>query len=223
MPLENIRYTYVWSTWIRLSHWIIAAGTLFQLASAGALKLDSAHYSFWLDWHLISGQILVMALALRVVLLFFPGSSHWRALLPDKTQRQAMLQMLKFYLSLARFPLPNWYAHNPLWMPLYVVFYIVLAGALISGLLYNATYLVFDLPMFLLHQTLANLIGIFCLFHIITVFLHDLKGKGACISAMVNGHRYFHFSSKDNIIHSINTADETTVQIPVDSIKSLKK
>ena len=31
-----------------------------------------------------------------------------------------------------------------------------------------------------------------------TLFLHDLKGKDAFISAMVSGHRYFHFTRQNN-------------------------
>ena len=194
MQQENIRYVLVWSAWLRLSHWIIAGGVLFQITSAWALAHDDANAAFWLDWHLIAGQIILMALALRVVLLFFPGSSNWRAFIPERSQFQAMIQMVKFYLSLARFPLPNWYAHNPLWLPVYPVFYLVLAGCAISGLLYNSSHIFFDTPMYELHSALTGLIVAFSIFHIATVFLHDLKGKGAYISAMVNGFRYFHYT-----------------------------
>ena len=222
MQLENIRYVLVWSTWLRLSHWLIAAGTLFQITSAWALKHDSVDYTFWLDWHLISGQIILMALALRTVLFFFPGSSNWRAFIPDKTQRQAMVQMIKFYLSLARFPLPNWYAHNPLWLPLYLIIFLVLAGASISGLLYDSPQILLGYPMHELHSALASLIIIFSLFHIATVFLHDLKGKGAFISAMINGHRYFHFTGQDSNIDKRSQKNQTekkSVYISVDSIE----
>ena len=75
MQQENIRYVLVWSVWLRLSHWIIAGGVLFQITSAWALEHDEANAAYWLDWHLIAGQIILMALALRVVLLFFPGSN----------------------------------------------------------------------------------------------------------------------------------------------------
>jgi len=118
MQQENIRCVLVWSSWLRLSHWVIAGGVIFQIVSAWALAHDA-------------GQIISMALFLRVILLFFPGSSNWRAFIPERSQVQAMVQMIKFYLSLARFPLPSWYAHNPLWLPVYPVFYLVLAGCVI--------------------------------------------------------------------------------------------
>lgn len=177
---------------------------------------DETGYSFWLDWHLISGQIILMTLALRVALLFFPGSSNWRAFVPERAQFQAMLQMIKFYLSFARFPLPNWYAHNPLWLLVYPVFFLVLAGCSISGLLYNSSHIVFGSPMYELHAALAGLIVSFLIFHIVTVFLHDLKGKGAYISAMVNGFRYFHYPAVDDDKGSDLPAQQS---ISIDSIK----
>ena len=230
MQQENIRYVLVWSGWLRLSHWLITAGVLFQITSAWAIGHDNADYTFWLDWHLISGQIILMALALRVVLLFFPGSSNWRALIPEKAQLQAMVQMIKFYLSLARFPLPNWHAHNPLWLPLYLIIFVVIAACSVTGLLYDSPKIIFGFPMVELHSVLASVIIIFTIFHIVTVFLHDLKGKGAFISAMVNGHRYFHFTSQNNEnennpleVQRKMQAEKQSVYISVDSIKNRSK
>lgn len=222
MQQENIRYVLVWSSWLRLSHWLIAGGVLFQMASAWALAHDEANAAYWLDWHLITGQIILLALILRVILLFFPGSSNWRAFIPEKQQLQAMLQMIKFYLSLTRFPLPNWYAHNPLWLPIYPVVLLVLAGCALTGLLYNSSHIFFQQPMYELHGTLAGLIITFTIFHIATVFLHDLKGKGAYISAMVNGFRYFHYTGiNDGEKSSFKNkqSENQSVHISVDSIK----
>jgi Ni/Fe-hydrogenase 1 B-type cytochrome subunit len=230
MQQENIRYVLVWSGWLRLSHWLIAAGILFQITSAWAIGHDNADYTFWQDWHLITGQIILMALALRVVLLFFPGSSNWRAFIPEKSQLQAMVQMIKFYLSLTRFPLPNWYAHNPLWLPLYLVIFFILAACSITGLLHDSPKIILNFPMVKLHSVLANVIIIFSIFHIATVFLHDLKGKGAFISAMINGHRYFHFTSQSNEnennpreMQQKMQSEKQSVYISVDSIEKHPK
>jgi len=224
MQQENIRYVLVWSGWLRLSHWLLAAGVLFQIVSAWALAHDEVNYTFWLDWHLIAGQVILLTLVLRVVLLFipvsrkWPGSSNWRAFIPERSQLQAMLQMLKFYLSLARFPLPNWYAHNPFWLPIYPVMFFVLAACAISGLLYNSSHIFLQYPMYELHGALASLIIIFSIFHIVTAFLHDLKGKGAFISAMVNGYRYFHYTGLNDGEES-HSLHKQSVSISVDSIK----
>ena len=161
MQQENIRYVLVWSGWLRLSHWLIAAGILFQITSAWAIGHDNADYSFWLEWHLITGQIILMALLLRVVLLFFHGSNNWSAFIPEKSQLQAMVQMIKFYLSLMRFPLPNWYAHNPLWLPLYLIFFFILAACLLTGLLHESPKNILSFSIHELHSALSNVIIIF--------------------------------------------------------------
>lgn len=220
--LEKIHCVLIWSPWLRLSHWLIAAGTLFQILSAWALKHDSVNHMFWLDWHIISGQIILMALVLRMVLLFVPGSSNWRAFFPEKVQRHAMLQMVKFYLSLARFPLPNWHAHNPLWLPLYPVFFLVLAGSAMTGLFYDSRQNILGYSMHALHYGFTYIIIIFSMFHIVSVVLHDLKGKGAFISAMINGHRYFHFNGQNNKINDLsmkNKTEKKSFTVTVDSIK----
>ncbi len=219
MQQENIRYVLVWSGWLRLSHWLIAAGILFQITSAWAIGHDNADYTFWLDWHLISGQIILMALALRIVLLFFPGSNNWSAFIPEKSQLQAMLQMIKFYLSLTRFPLPNWYAHNPLWLPLYLLLFFILVACSITGLLHDSPKFFLNFSMVKLHSVLASVIIIFTIFHIATAFLHDLKGKGAFISAMINGYRYFHFPAQNNENNAREKqAEKQSISISADSI-----
>jgi Ni/Fe-hydrogenase 1 B-type cytochrome subunit len=230
MQQENILYVLIWSGWLRLSHWLIAAGIVFQVTSAWAIGLNNADYTFWLDWHLITGQIILVALALRSVLFFVPGSSSWRAFIPEKSQLQAMLQMIKFYLSLTRSPLPNWYAHNPLWQPFYLLMFIVLAACSITGLLHDSPKIIGGFTMVKLHSALTSMIIILSIAHIASVFLHDLKGKGAFISAMVNGHRYFHFTNQKNQNeHKPREAPgemqvkKKSVYISTDSIKKYQK
>lgn len=190
---------------------------MFEITSAWALKFDDANYIFWKDWHLITGQIILMVLVLRLILLFFPGSSNWRAFIPEKSQLQAMLQMIKFYLSFTRFPLPNWYAHNPLWLPVYPVLYLILAGCIASGFLYYSSHIIFGQRAAYLHNALSGLIIVFTIFHIVTVFLYDLKGKGAYISAMINGYRYFHITAQNNEQEN-NSQVNKTVSVSIDSI-----
>jgi hypothetical protein len=42
------------------------------------------------------------------------------------------------------------------------------------------------------HSTLASFILYFTLAHVFFSVLHDVKGNGAQISAMLNGNKYFH-------------------------------
>ncbi|MEZ5540562.1 MAG: cytochrome b/b6 domain-containing protein [Pseudomonadota bacterium] len=192
METETIRYVKIWSGWLRLAHWLIAGGVLFELASGWALAHDAIDPGFWYDWHIMIGQLTALAALLRVILLFVPGSSHWRALLPNRTDRQAMAQMLKFYLSLARTPLPAWYAHNPVWKPFYALNHLVLVACVASGFLHGTPWRLFGQAPDTLHTWLGVCLGLFAIAHGIAVFLHDLKGDGALVSAMISGARYFH-------------------------------
>lgn len=215
---ENIRYVLVWSGWLRLTHWIIAAGVIFQITSAWAIAHQNVDTFFWRDWHMIVGQTVLIALMLRIVLLFFSGSSHWTSLIPTKADRIGIVQTFKFYVTLARFPLPNWYAHNPLWKLLYPLLFILLAGCLLTGIFQNAPYRVAGYAIPELHKQLAQIITLFVVVHIVTSFLHDLKGKGAFISAMINGYRYFHMENQD-IGNTKTSSEDSAIYIPIESIK----
>lgn len=218
MDKEEIRYVRVWSGWLRLCHWVMASGVLFQITSAWALTHDNVDLDFWHDWHVIVGQIVFIALIVRAILLFIPGSSHWWSLLPKKVQLDAILKMIKFYLSLGRSPLPNWYAHNPFWQPLYLLFLLVLLGCSISGYLYQSSFLMAGFSIDATHAALAKIIVVFTVAHIATAFLHDLKGKGAFISAIINGYRYFHVSNATEAKPDTQKKD-TEVIIPFHRLK----
>lgn len=204
---NSIEYIPVWGQMTRLCHWGLAFGVLFQLFSAFALTHGNIDYDFWYDWHQMIGQSLLLLLGLRIVLMFTPGSSHWRSLLPTRQRMKGWADMVLFYLSLARAPLPNWYAHNPFWLPLYSLILLVLIATCVTGMM-QAGY-----PG--LHAGLASLIAIFSLFHIITALLHDWKGKGGYISAMLSGSRYFHH--ENSIQNSIGQGTE--IHISADTIK----
>lgn len=192
MKQERIEYVRVWSPWLRASHWVIAFGALFEIASAFGMRNDVSDPGFWRDWHVIVGQLVALALAVRVALLFTPGSSNWREFLPRRSQFPAMLQMIRFYISFTRHPLPAWFAHNPLWKPVYPLALLLLAVSAASGLAFHTDVPLAGYSAAGLHATVASPIGVFALFHVIAVFLHDLKGRGAFVSAMIGGYRYVH-------------------------------
>jgi Ni/Fe-hydrogenase 1 B-type cytochrome subunit len=211
MNTDPIRYVPIWSGWLRAAHWLIAAGVLFELFSAWTLGQGATDPGFWRDWHVIVGQFVALALLLRIALLFVPGSSHWRALLPKRGQWRSMLQTLKFYLSLTRAPLPAWYAHNPLWAPVYLLVLLLLVACVASGFLHDAPYRLFGLQPDTLHAGLGEALALFSLFHVIAAALHDWKGDGALVSAMFSGKRYFHVNRQQQIENRmLNTG------IPVD-------
>jgi Ni/Fe-hydrogenase 1 B-type cytochrome subunit len=199
MTTQPIRQVLIWSGWLRAAHWLIAMGVLFELFSAWTLLQGALDPGFWRDWHVMIGQLVGLALLLRLALLFAPGSSHWRALLPKRTQWRAVAQTLKFYLSLTRTPLPAWYAHNPLWAPVYLLVLPLLAACLASGFLHDASVAVAGLAPAALHAALGEALALFSLFHVLAAALHDWKGEGALISALLSGKRYFHVNRQQRI------------------------
>lgn len=225
MPQETIRHVLVWSGWVRLTHWLIAAGVLFQFASAWVIGLGAGDYEFWRDWHMICGQLLIVAVVGRLILLFvLSGSAHWRALLPDRAQWEGAKQMLVFYLSFARLPLPNWYAHNPFWRQLYPVLWLVLLACAFTGLYYHSANTFLGMSMFGLHGGLADIILVFTMVHVVAVFLHDLKGKGASVSGIISGYRYFHVEGQNGGGKSTPaTGKASIVHVSIDSIQKPPK
>lgn len=216
MKIDPIVYVPVWSTLLRLGHWIIALGSMVQILSAYLMTHDAINPDIWRDWHIIIGQIMVLALLLRGVLLFVPGSSHWRELWPRRSEFGAIVQMLKFYLSFGRFPLPRWFAHNPFWKPLYLGLWLTLTISAVSGLLFNAAYPILGMQTYTLHTDSALVIEVFVLFHIVAVILHDLKGRGARISAMINGRLYVHTDT--GLPASTTSVANGPVRVSLDSI-----
>ena len=102
-----------------------------------------------------------------------------------------MRASLLFYLSLGRAPLPNWYAHNPLWKPFYLLLFLLLALLLISGWLMPDTPLLGRLYLPDAHAWLADAVWVLVIAHLFSVVLQDIKGNTTDISAMLNGHRHF--------------------------------
>jgi Ni/Fe-hydrogenase 1 B-type cytochrome subunit len=199
MKTEPIRQVQIWSGWLRLAHWLIACGVLFELFSAWALAHGATDTGFWRDWHLMIGQLVALALLLRGILLFVPGTAHWRALIPGRAQWQAIRQMLRFYLSLARAPLPAWYAHNPFWSPVYLLVLLALTLVVVSGFLHDTPWRITGLRPAALHAGLGQLLAWFSLLHVVAAALHDWKGDGALISALFSGKRYFHINRQQRI------------------------
>jgi Ni/Fe-hydrogenase 1 B-type cytochrome subunit len=142
------------------------------------------------DAHYLAGYVLAGGLLLRLyALLFGSGPAHWRDCIP-MGQGRAVMETLRFYLSLGRSALPRWYAHNPLWGPAYLLLLALLAvQTLSSGFGWESTALAaisHDV-----HGPGAQIVGLWVLFHVIAVFMHEIKGTGGDVSAMINGHRCF--------------------------------
>lgn len=193
---DIINRVEVFSSNQRWTHWLIAAGVIFELISAWLIQHSDVDVLIWSDWHSMTGQVLLLVLAYRIFLLFRSGSGHWRLLVPTREQRHIILQTVKFYVSLGRLPCPDWYAFNPVWQPLYIFIIIVLLLTSVSGFLMGSYVFPFGFSLAQIHSFLAALVLYFTLAHIAFAFFHDIKGKGTQISAMLNGYKYFHIKDK---------------------------
>ena len=188
---NKMKYINIWSTSMRLTHWGMACATVFLLVSGFFKDIEGLDQPFWHDWHIIVGQILSILLVWRVALFFRPGSGHWQRFRITKARLSSMVDMLRFYLSFGQFPLPNWYAHNPIWLPVYVLMLLISLALVVTGftLLYPESFN--EVVSLRWHSIAAIVIGWASLAHVITAVMHDWKSPAAFISAMLSGSRYF--------------------------------
>ncbi len=197
---NNINRVAVFSCAQRITHWLIAGATTFLLISAWLVQHSDVEVIAWLDWHIMIGQALSPVLAFRIYLLFKRGSGHYRFLIPTKEQRHVLLQTVKFYASLGKLPCPDWYAFNPVWQPVYLLSILIMIITTTTGFLTGNYIFLAGFTMPELHSILATVILYFTLAHITFVLLHDIKGSGAQISAMLNGYKYFQIKEVENPI-----------------------
>lgn len=186
---EALRRVKVWNGGLRLAHWSIALTVLTLIGSGWLLGQElSPDLHFRISrLHELTGYLLTIALVFRLYAFFWgTGSDLWKDFLPRGPQWNAVRETFIFYMSFARTPLPSWYAHNPLWGPLYLLLFVLLGTEIVTGLLFHA-----QLTSAALHYAAYTAIALFSLLHVATVFLHDWRGTASEISAMISGYKIF--------------------------------
>ncbi|WP_456376608.1 cytochrome b/b6 domain-containing protein [Thiolapillus sp.] len=193
MQQSEIRRQQVWSKTLRWCHWGMTLSVLVLLFSGWLIAWAPERAASVNDAHFVAAAILIAALIIRLWLAFFGrGSDLLKNLLPGRHQLQQGWKVLRAYLSLGKIPLPKWYAHNPLWAPIYLFLFVVVLAQIASGLLLlNQVTLIGSLSLRQMHVFGFQAITLFTLLHILASFFHDAKGSGSDISAMINGHRIF--------------------------------
>ena len=193
MHSATVTSVLVWSRWLRLAHWTLAISIFGLLTSGWLLGADPILFSTAKDYHFIFCALMLPALLFRLYLLFFgKGTDHLRDCELDKHRIGQAWEVIRFYLTLGRAPLPKWYSHNPFWGPIYLIIFLFLALSAVSGfaLSYEVAILA-SISMHDLHMLSNYVTGTFVLLHLPAVFSHDLSGKGSDVSAMINGYRNF--------------------------------
>ncbi|MGF1642633.1 MAG: cytochrome b/b6 domain-containing protein [Thiotrichales bacterium] len=192
MSHPTLRRIGVWSGLLRFSHWAMTLLVLALLLTGLLTRVAPDLAIAARDYHYMAGHVLLAVFFLRIYLLFFGRRTDLLgALIPGRLELKGALAMLKFYLTLGKSPLPKSYAHNPLWMPLYLAFFAVLLLQMVTGFSYTSGAVFVPETTQDLHTTGARILLGFAVVHTLTAFWHDLKGSGADVSAMINGHRIF--------------------------------
>ena len=193
MNQPEIRRQLVWSKALRWCHWGMALSVLALLASGWLITWVPEKAERVRELHYLGAAVLIAVLAVRMWLLAFgKGNEALNKLLPNKHQLGQSWQVLRSYLSLGKIPLPKWYAHNPLWSPLYLLLFLILLIQIGSGLaLLNEVTLFGSLSVRQAHSLGFQIIALFTLLHILASFFHDSNSTTSDISAMINGHRIF--------------------------------
>lgn len=216
---ETIKARVIWSKQLRLAHWALAFSTLVLMATGWLVKNAPSVASAASDWHYIAGSVFTIALALRIWVLFTDRLLGHIQHLIQNFEPKKVLQMVQFYLSFGKSPLPKWFAHNPLWAPIYLLIFAFMLVMAISGHLQTNIPILFGLYLPEIHSGFATMISVFVLVHVIAVFMHDLKGEGHDISAMINGRRIFTIKPVDVPPQNNNGV----YKVSVDSLKSTLK
>jgi Ni/Fe-hydrogenase 1 B-type cytochrome subunit len=190
--MNDFQRVMVWSQWMRLAHWSIALSVLTLMATGWLVSSAPSVAAGASDLHGYAASVLIAGLALRIWLLFTDkGVGGWEALVPIRASLPAMKQMLMFYFTLGKAPLPAWYGHNPLWVPIYALLYLFLLVMALTGLFMQDHPLFAGLYLPSIHVAFAKIITVLAVFHLLTVVLQDIKGKRADVSAMLNGYKLF--------------------------------
>jgi Ni/Fe-hydrogenase 1 B-type cytochrome subunit len=198
--MNDFQRVSVWSQWMRLAHWSIALSVLTLIATGWLVGSAPSVAAGASDLHGYAASVLMAGLALRIWLLFADkGVGGWEALVPARANLPAMKQMLVFYLTLGKAPLPNWYAHNPLWVPLYALLYLFLVVMAVTGIFMEEQPLVAGFYLPSIHLAFAKIITVLTVLHLATAVLQDIKGKRGDVSAMLNGYKLFESQKPDSV------------------------
>ncbi len=191
MKPNSIFLVKVWPASVRVAHWLVAGGFLVLMTTGWILRSGRYLGEAPADFHVLASYPLLAGVALRIwVLVAHPAVGGWRALWPSADRLRAVPEMLKFYLSFGRLDLPRWFAHNPFWAPIYLLWILALAAQAGLGVVLLQGWGE-DAVVRAWHAGLAEVLVAVFGFHLVAVVLHELRARRCDVSAMIHGWRVF--------------------------------
>lgn len=211
--LELVR-TYVWEKPVRISHWLmffsfiaLSVTGLYMhrpfLIATGRASFLMARMRFV---HVVSGFVLIAAIALRMY-WFFKGNfwSRWSSYVPiHREQWKGIGEVLEFY-SFMSFDPGRRVGHNPLAALSYVIIYLLIVVEIITGVvLYSQVlgnpalhYFTDWLPLLisvsylrLLHYFLTFVFFAFIMFHVYASILVSLEEENGLLDSIFSGWKF---------------------------------
>lgn len=217
---NNRKAVYEFSIGLRLTHWlrvlaiVVLVGTGFYLSYVFQSPLSNgepvnfmqAKYRFA---HEVAGFILIACVLFKAYLFFADKQSKREVVsFSDVLKPQIWLEQIKFYLFLGKHPRIKG-VYNPLQFVSYVLFYLVIAGIILTGLiLYTHVYhnglagVLYPIlrPIEALfgglaevrtwHRILMWAVIVFVCIHIYMAVFNAVKGKDGALDAIFSGYKY---------------------------------
>ena len=218
---DGRKAVYEFSIGTRLTHWLRAAsivvlvGTgfylsyVFQAPSANTgqpVNFMQAKYRFV---HEVAGFLLMACIIFKSYLFFTDRvSRNELASFKNLVDFKLWIDIIKFYLFIGKHPKIRG-VYNPLQLSSYIMFYLVIAGIILTGLiLYVHVYhegiggLLYPIlrpieAMFgglssvrVWHRILMWVVIIFVCVHVYMAFFNAIKGKDGTLDAIVSGYKY---------------------------------
>lgn len=211
---------YEFSIGLRLTHWIraisivILVGTGFYLSYVFQAPIQTAEPTNFMQAkyrlvHQAVGFILIACIIFKIYLFLFDKvSGKERISILDVFNIKLWIGQLKFYMFLGKHPHIKG-VYNPLQFVTYFVFYLVMLGIILTGLiLYTHTYheglggalynLLKPLEATLgglsevrtYHRILMWVVLIFVPVHIYMAIFNAVKGKDGALDAIVSGYKF---------------------------------
>lgn len=188
---ENISRVSVWSARLRWTHVLLSASTLTLLLTGWLSASDATLAEKARGYHFLAAYVFSLSLIYRLYLLLAGKTSeHFQDCLPTAKYPAVAVQHLRFYLSLGKSELDGWFAHNPFWGPLYLLFFAFGIIMLLTGWSIGRIYMP-GISLTGLHAFGSGVILVFTVAHGIAAVLHDARLDATSISALFSGNRYF--------------------------------